>query len=86
MKFEIAKVYEPKRSSNDKLYLNCETKNSILISFWGLKHVREVQQQTVPFRVTCKVKETSIEVISKINVRFWVRENQDLKFSPIKKK
>ena len=73
MKFSIVKVYEPKTSIKGKLYSNCKTNNSILISFWG-KHAREVQQQTVPFEVNCKVKETSAEVISKTKVRFWAIE------------
>jgi len=84
--FEIAKVHEAKTTSNERLFVKCETKKGDLIAFWGLRHSWELKKQTIPFGVSCKVKKTREDVLNKTKVRFWVLENQELKFSPIKKK
>ena len=84
--FEIIEMDKPKKSSTGRLFLKCKTKNRYSIAFWGIRHAAKVQQQKVPFRVSCKVKKAPTDSSIKTNVKFWVIENQELEFSPSQKK
>ena len=71
MKFGKIEMHELENFFKSNLSLNCKTNNALLKFFWELKHLREVQQQTVPFVSKYKVKETPVEVINKPKARFW---------------
>ena len=84
--FDIIEVGKPALSLKGKLFINCKTRKDYWISFWGEEHVSAVQEQEVPFRVSCYAKPTSKQYFRTTKSTFWVDEKYYLKFWPLKNK
>ena len=84
--FDIIEIGEPALSSKGKLFINCKTRKDYWISFWGEEHVTDVQEQEVPFRVSCYAKPNSKKVFRTTGATFWVNENYYLEFWSLKNK